>query len=100
MHCIRTDVCESATLSIMTSLPRCRLLTLLLVAGLSYTQGQTAPNIVLILADDAGWGDFQGHDELMVTPNIFKLKEEGLFLNQSYSMPICLPARSALLTGR
>ena len=84
----------------MASLPRCRLLTLLLVAGLSYTQSQTAPNIVLILADDAGWGDFQGHDELMVTPNIFKLKEEGLFLNQSYSMPICLPARAALLTGR
>ena len=84
----------------MTSLPRCRLLTLLLVVGLSYIQSQTAPNIVLILADDAGWGDFQGHDEFMVTPNIFKLKEEGLFLDQSYSMPICLPTRSALLTGR
>ncbi len=100
MHCIRTAVCESATLSIMASLPRCRLLTLLLVAGLSYTQGRTAPNIVLIMADDAGWGDFQDHDELMVTPNIFKLKEEGLFLNQSYTNPICLPTRSALLTGR
>ena len=84
----------------MASLPRCRLLTLLLVAGITHAQDQTAPNIVLILADDAGWGDFQGHDEFMVTPNIFKLKEEGLFLNQSYSMPICLPARSALLTGR
>ena len=84
----------------MTSLPRCRLLTLLLVTGLSYTQVQTAPNIVLILADDAGWGDCPGHDEFMVTPNIFKLKEEGIFLEQSYSMPICLPTRSALLTGR
>ena len=100
MHCIRTDVCESATLSIMTSLPRCRLLTLLLVAGLSHAKVRTAPNIVLILADDAGWGDFQGHDELMVTRNIFKLKEEGLFLNQSYSMPRGIPTRSALLTGR
>ena len=77
------------------------LLNLLLVAaGVSYARGKKSPNIILIVADDAGWSDFQSNDELMVTPNINKLKEEGVFLNQSYSLPMCGPARSALLTGR
>lgn len=58
------------------------------------------PNIVFIMVDDAGWRDFGSHDDLMRTPNITKLKEEGLFLNQSYTLPMCLPARAAALTGR
>ncbi|KAK7096495.1 arylsulfatase J-like [Littorina saxatilis] len=58
------------------------------------------PNIIFILLDDAGWYDFQSHDPLMATPNIDRLRQEGLFLNQSYVLPMCAPTRSAILTGR
>ncbi|KAK7096066.1 arylsulfatase B-like [Littorina saxatilis] len=58
------------------------------------------PNIIFILLDDAGWYDFQSHDPLMATPNIDRLRQEGLFLSQSYVLPMCAPTRSAILTGR
>ncbi|KAK7104364.1 arylsulfatase I-like [Littorina saxatilis] len=79
-------------------------LLLLLALGtclVSQTSGTSQqPNIVYILIDDAGWGDFQTHDPLMVSPNIARLRQEGMFLNQSYVLPMCGPTRSALLTGR
>ncbi len=58
------------------------------------------PNIVIILADDLGWGDlgFRGSD--IETPNIDRLAAEGVHLERLYVMPICTPTRSALMTGR
>jgi len=58
------------------------------------------PNILIILADDLGWADlgFRGSD--IETPNIDRLAREGLTLNRFYSMPICTPTRSALMTAR
>lgn len=58
------------------------------------------PNIVILLADDLGFADlgFRGSD--IETPNIDRLAREGLTLNRFYSMPICTPTRSALMTGR
>ncbi|KAK7108309.1 arylsulfatase B-like [Littorina saxatilis] len=67
---------------------------------LTVTVSVNPPNIVLMMLDDMGWADFQSHDPLMVTPNIRKLREEGMFLNQSYVLPQCVPTRGALLTGR
>jgi len=60
----------------------------------------TKSNIVILLADDLGWADlgFRGSD--IETPNIDRLAREGLTLNRFYSMPICTPTRSALMTGR
>jgi arylsulfatase A-like enzyme len=62
----------------------------------------TPPNIVLILADDMGYGDFGfcngGRSE---TPAIDRLAAEGTCLAQHYSAsPVCAPARASLLTGR
>ena len=60
------------------------------------------PNIVLILADDMGYGDFGCFNEgLTDTPTLDHLVEEGVCLTQHYSAsPVCAPARASLLTGR
>lgn len=59
-----------------------------------------SPNIVIIMADDLGWGDlgFRGSD--IQTPHLDRLRTEGLSLERFYVQPICTPTRSALMTGR
>jgi arylsulfatase A-like enzyme len=60
------------------------------------------PNIVLIVADDMGYGDFGCfNDGLSDTPTLDQLVCDGLCLTQHYSAsPVCAPARASLLTGR
>ncbi len=61
-----------------------------------------APNIVLIYADDLGYGDLgtYGHPTIR-TPHLDALAREGVKLTGFYSAaPVCTPARAALLTGR
>lgn len=61
-----------------------------------------APNLVLILADDMGWGDvgFNGRIEWS-TPSLDRLAARGVILKRCYSAaPICGPSRAALLTGK
>ena len=59
------------------------------------------PNILIILADDAGYSDFgfMGSDEIK-TPNIDKLASDGVMFNNAYvSASVCSPSRAGLLTG-
>lgn len=59
------------------------------------------PNIVLILADDQGWGDFGFHgNEQIRTPHLDQLAADGLELTRFYVSPVCAPTRASLLTGR
>jgi arylsulfatase A-like enzyme len=62
------------------------------------------PNVVLILADDIGWGELGsflgGKLRGTPTPNLDDLAEDGLTLLSHYSEPSCTPTRLALLTGR
>lgn len=60
------------------------------------------PNVLLIVADDMGYGDFGLFSEGRVsTPNLDRLVEDGVCMQQHYSgSPICSPSRAALLTGR
>lgn len=77
------------------------LLSLLLVAAcLSCDQKQ--PNIVLIVADDMGYGDLGCYGVRDIkTPQIDQLASEGVRLTNFYSNgPECTPTRTALLTGR
>jgi len=60
----------------------------------------TRPNIVYILADDLGWGDVGFHGSDIKTPNLDRLAEGGLRLEQYYAQPMCTPTRAAFLTGR
>jgi arylsulfatase A-like enzyme len=58
------------------------------------------PNIVFILADDLGWADVGFHGPDIKTPNIDKLAAEGARLEAFYTLSVCTPSRSALMTGR
>jgi arylsulfatase B len=66
-------------------------------------QGKTSaakPNIIIILADDLGWGDVGYHGSKIKTPVIDKLAKEGIKLNRFYTAAVCSPTRAGLLTGR
>ena len=58
------------------------------------------PNIVIMLADDLGWGAVSYHSEWAETPNIDRLTKEGIELDRFYVAPMCSPTRAGLLTGR
>ncbi|MFC2090663.1 arylsulfatase [Bacteroidota bacterium] len=61
------------------------------------------PNIVLILADDLGYGDISSNNESgkIITPNIDQLGEEGIrFTDAHTSSAVCTPTRYGILTGR
>ena len=65
-------------------------------------QRETPPNIVIIFADDLGYGDLgsYGHPSIR-TPNLDQLASEGLRFTDFYvAAPLCTPSRAALLTGR
>ncbi len=79
-------------------------------AGLTLTRGAASnedgdragrPNIVLMFADDAGYGDLScyGHPTIR-TPNLDQLAAEGARFTSFCTPPACTPARAALLTGR
>ena len=76
--------------------------TLLAPAGAARAEQATKPNIIVILADDLGYGELgcYGHPRFK-TPNIDRLAAEGVWFTQfNTPMPFCAPTRAALLTGR
>lgn len=64
--------------------------------------GTAKPNILFILADDAGYGDFGCYGQHTIqTPNIDKLAAQGVRFLQFYAgAPVCAPSRNALMTGQ
>ncbi|HJY07871.1 MAG TPA: sulfatase-like hydrolase/transferase, partial [Bryobacteraceae bacterium] len=59
------------------------------------------PNFVLLLADDLGYGDLSCYGSAEIdTPNLDRMAEEGVKLEEFYAFPTCTPSRAALLTGR
>ena len=78
-------------------------LSLLLVALATLnTLGADRPNIVLVMADDQGWGDmaYQGHPDLK-TPNFDEASAAGLRFDRFYAAaPVCSPTRASVMTGR
>src|ERR1039458_4876779 len=60
------------------------------------------PNIVFILADDVGYGDFSCYGAIKVkTPNIDRLASRGMRFTDAHSASaVCTPSRYALMTGQ
>src|SRR3989337_461844 len=80
---------------------------LVALATLSSSAGQAPqpggpPNILLIHADDLGYGDLSVYGQVRFqTPALDKLAREGTRFTQYYSgSTVCAPSRAALLTGR
>jgi arylsulfatase B len=87
------------------------ILTGMAVAGLSLSVAgssgadptpQRKPNVIVIVADDLGYGDTGVYGSTIVhTPNIDALATDGVRFTQGYvTHPVCAPSRAALLTGR
>jgi arylsulfatase A-like enzyme len=77
-----------------------RLLTICLFL-LAASLHATPPNLVIFLADDAGWGDYgaSGNQQLK-TPSIDSIAKSGVSLDRFYVCPVCAPTRAEFLTGR
>ena len=62
----------------------------------------TPPNMIVILADDLGYGDLGCTGSRQIkTPSIDRLAKEGVFCSRAYvTAPMCSPSRMGLLTGR
>jgi len=58
------------------------------------------PNVVILLADDLGWGDVGYNGSIIDTPNIDRLAGEGVRLTNFRVEPLCSPTRVGLMTGR
>ncbi len=71
-------------------------------ASIQRRRANPRPNIVLIVADDLGWGDVgaYGQDRIR-TPNIDRMAREGMKFTAAYAgTTVCAPSRCALMTGR
>ncbi len=59
------------------------------------------PNVVIVLADDQGWGDLSVHGNTNLhTPNIDSLARDGALFERFFVCPVCSPTRAEFLTGR
>ena len=75
--------------------------TLLALCTSSVAHGASRPNVVVILADDLGYGDVQCYGGKIPTPNIDRLAAAGMrFTDAHTSSSVCSPTRYGLLTGR
>ncbi|MEM9021021.1 MAG: arylsulfatase [Planctomycetota bacterium] len=73
-------------------------------ANLAFAQGTgSPPNIIVVLADDLGWGDLTCYnaDSRVSTPNLDRLAKDGIRFTDAHSpSAVCTPTRYGLLTGR
>jgi arylsulfatase len=73
---------------------------LAVLAVYTHAQQSSKPNIVFILVDNVGWGDFGVYGGTTPPPRIDKMAHEGIrFLNYNVEAQ-CTPSRSAIMTGR
>src|SRR4029079_7337689 len=63
--------------------------------------GATPPNIVLVMPDDVGYGDFACNGNLIIkTPHVDAFSRQAVRFTDFHVSPTCAPTRTALMTGR
>ncbi len=77
-------------------------LTIFLVLTASVGFSQSKPNVILIVADDLGYGDLGCYGQKLIeTPNIDALAKNGIKFTQFYAgTSVCAPSRASLMTGK
>jgi arylsulfatase len=60
----------------------------------------SAPNVLLVITDDAGFGVPSTFGGVIPTPTMERIANEGLRYNRMFSTALCSPTRAALITGR
>ncbi len=80
----------------------CFVWLVLLCAGVAAADAQPRPNVILIYADDLGYGDVSSYGSTRLrTPNIDRLAREGLrFTDAHATAATCTPSRYAMITGQ
>lgn len=59
------------------------------------------PNVIVVIADDQGWGDLSAHgNPVLATPRLDDMRARSVRFDRFYADPLCAPTRAALLTGR
>src|SRR5215475_8739528 len=78
------------------------LLALHFTAVAGFAAGRLRPNVLVVLADDLGWGDLSCYGgTLAATPHLDRMAREGVRFTQFYvAAPICSPSRCGILTGQ
>ena len=79
------------------------LTTIIMSCSSGNMKEKSKPNIILIMADDLGWGDVQCFNQAspIQTPQLNAMAEAGMKFNRFYSSsPVCSPTRGSCLTGR
>lgn len=67
--------------------------------SLSSQPERSRPNILLIMADDLGYGDLSAFGSEIPTPNLDRLAQSGLLFSNFHVSPVCSPTRASLMTG-
>lgn len=84
-----TIIVRMASLSLFLILP---------LSGVLYASAPK-PNIIVILADDMGWGNIGCFGGPIDTPNLDRMSSSGTRFTQFYTYPRCCPTRAMLMTG-
>lgn len=66
-----------------------------------FSQGESKPNVIIIMTDDMGYGDMGYHGNPDInTPTLNTLAKESVEFSNFYVSPVCAPTRASLMTGR
>ncbi|MGF1578574.1 MAG: arylsulfatase [Gemmataceae bacterium] len=84
---------------------RCMTVSLMLMVlsylpSLASGAAKTRPNVIIVMTDDQGYGEFSCHgNPIAKTPNIDRLAAQSIRLTDFHVAPMCTPTRSQLMTG-
>src|ERR1051326_8125370 len=81
-------------------LTRCLLALAAIAAALAPAAAQTRPNVLIVMTDDQGLGDFSfTGNPVLKTPNLDAFARQSVRLTDFHGCPLCSPTRGQLLTG-